>query len=370
MNAMRMTRFFLMFLGASLLGTPLSAQKVPRLDSYDGVVVRILQSNNAGNVQHIIDPLTNEVVGVIEGCPRPHNLFAHPEGLYYYCTSEVENTLDVYDTRSLQLVEQLPLTARPNKAAINKKHRKIYVGIAAAPFVDVFSLDTHEKLGSVPVTTGIHNVYVTPDGNWVLAGLNARSENSIEVIDPNIDEVVRTISLVDDQGVHHTVRPMALLKADDGSTDKLFAHGSGVNGIWVVDWETGEKERMLFPPPLPAWQRNADGNQGAPMHGLEVLPDRSAVWASSRLDSRIYGWSLPDYEFLGGIEVGPTANWMTSTPDSKYMYVAVSGSDYTIAIDLQTHEIVAKMQTGARPARIDVAILPPDRVNDGGSGSR
>jgi DNA-binding beta-propeller fold protein YncE len=213
-------------------------------------------------------------------------------------------------------------------------------------------------------------VYVTPDGNWVLAGLNARSENSIEVIDPNIDEVVRTISLVDDQGVHHTVRPMALLKADDGSTDKLFAHGSGVNGIWVLDWETGEKERMLFPPPLPAWQRNADGNQGAPMHGLEVLPDRSAVWASSRLDSRIYGWSLPDYEFLGGIEVGPTANWMTSTPDSKYMYVAVSGSDYTIAIDLQTHEIVAKMQTGARPARIDVAILPPDRVNDGGSGSR
>ncbi len=106
------------------------------------------------------------------------------------------------------------------------------------------------------------------------------------------------------------------------------------------------------------------------MHGLEVLPARSAVWASSRLDSRIYGWSLPDYEFLGAIEVGPTANWLTSTPDSKYLYVAVSGSDYTIAIDLETHEIVAKMQTGARPARIDVAILPPDRVNDAGSGSR
>ena len=47
---------------------------------------------------------------------------------------------------ALELVEQLPLTARPNKAALNKKHRKIYVGIAAAPFVDVFDLDTHEKL--------------------------------------------------------------------------------------------------------------------------------------------------------------------------------------------------------------------------------
>jgi YVTN family beta-propeller protein len=57
---------------------------------------------------------------------------------------------------------------------------------------------------------------------------------------------------------------------------------------------------------------------------------------------------------------------MTSTPDSRYMYVAISGSDQTIAIDLQTREIVARMTTGARPARIDVAILPPERVSDTG----
>ena len=357
------TRFLLMLLGISFLGAPLAAQHVPRLDSYDGVVVRILQSNNAGDVQHIIDPLTNEVVGVIEGCPRPHNLFAHPKGRYYYCTNETESTLDVFDTKTLRLVEQLPLTARPNKGAINKKHRKIYVGISAAPFVDVFNLDTHEKITSVSVTTGIHNVYVSPDGNWVVAGLTARSEGSIQIIDPNTDEVVGSITLVDDRGEPHTVRPMAFLAGDDGSTNKIFAQGSGVNGVWVIDWETRQKETILFPPTLPAWMRNADGNQGAPMHGLEVLPDRLAVWASSRLDSRIYGWSLPDLEYIGAVEVGPTANWMTSTPDSRYMYVAISGSDHTIAVDLQTLEIVARMKTGARPARIDVAILPRDRVS-------
>ena len=104
------------------------------------------------------------------------------------------------------------------------------------------------------------------------------------------------------------------------------------------------------------------------MHGLEVLPDRSALWASSRLDSRIYGWSLPDLAYIGAIEVGPTANWMTSTHDSKYMYVAVSGLAYPHAIHLETHEIIAKMTTGARPARVDVAILPLDRVS--GVGGR
>jgi hypothetical protein len=45
------------------------------------------------------------------------------------------------------------------------------------------------------------------------------------------------------------------------------------------------------------------------------------------------------------------------------MYVAISGSDHTVAVDLKKPEIVAKIKTGARPARISTAILPRDRVN-------
>ena len=127
---------------------------------------------------------------------------------------------------------------------------------------------------------------------------------------------------------------------------------------------------MLWPPPLPLWEKNADGIQSGDMHGLEVLPDRSAVWASSRLDSRIYGWSLPDLNYIGAVKVGPSANWMTATPDSRYMYVAVSGTDHTLAVDLENLEVVATIKTGARPARISTAILPPDRVNPSGTGMR
>jgi len=350
--------------GLFFAGSPLGAQKVERLDSYEGVAIRILQSNNAGNVHAVIDPALNEVVGYIEGCPRAHNIFAHPDGTYYYCANEEEHTLDVFDTVTLELVEQIPLTNRPNKAAYNKYNRKIYVGIARAPFVDVIDLDTHERLGSIPVATGIHNVYVSPDGKWVVAGLNGRDEGSIQVIDASTDKVVREISLPDARGVIHRVRPMMFLAAEDGSTDKILAQGAAVNGFWVIDWETGETEQIIYPPRLPAWEQSAEANQGAPMHGLEVLPDRSAVWASSRLDSRIYGWSLPDFEYIGAVVVGPAANWMTPTPDSRYMYVAVSGADYTVAVDLQELKIVARMTVGAGPKRVDTAVLPLDRVEN------
>src|SRR5687767_14776030 len=59
---------------ALLLAGSIAAQQVPRLDSYKGVAVRILQSNNAGNIHHIIDPARNQVVGLIRGCPYAHNL--------------------------------------------------------------------------------------------------------------------------------------------------------------------------------------------------------------------------------------------------------------------------------------------------------
>jgi YVTN family beta-propeller protein len=150
----------------------------------------------------------------------------------------------------------------------------------------------------------------------------------------------------------------------------MFAQGTGINGVFVVDWNTRKVVQMLYPPKLPLWKQNADGIQTGDMHGLEVLPDRSRLFASSRVDSRVYVWSLPDLKYVGAVEVGPSANWITATPDSKFLYVAVSGSDHTLAVDTRSLKIVAKIKTGARPARISTAILPLDRVNRPATGAQ
>ena len=380
-------------IGSLLLATSAAAQAVPKLDSYDGVAVRLLQSNNAGNIHQVIDPTLNEVVGLIRGCPNPHNLTVHPDGLYYYCSNEMDETVDVFDTKTLELVEQIPLSARPNKIAVNKKYRKIYAGIvrrtptpgpgvevdpnAQLPaVVDVIDIDTHTLIKSVEVQNRVHNVFMTPDERYAVAGLRGEVGPGIptlQVIDPETDTVAWGMELTGYEQYgrsYHEVRPMAFEAGDDGSTKRMFAQATGINAVWVIDWNTREVVDMLWPPPLPLWEKNADGIQSGDMHGLEVLPDRSAVWASSRLDSRIYGWSLPDLEYIGSVKVGPSANWMTSTPDSRYMYVAVSGADYTMAVDLESLEIVAKITTGARPARISTVVLPPDRVNPRGTGMR
>jgi len=362
-------RGLLLLLGVAAAGAPLSGQGVPRLDSYKGVAVRILQSNNAGSTHHIIDPAINQVVGVIRGCPHAHNLTTHPDGLYYYCANEQDKTVDVFDTRTLQLVQQIKLSERPNKIAVNKKQRKIYAGIITRPVVDVIDIATHKIVKSIPVRAPVHNVFVTPDESEVVAGLRGDvdpGEATFQVIDPRTDTVSWGMELTGHKQygrTTHEVRPMAFEAGRDGTTTRAFAQATGINAVWVIDWKARKVVDLLWPPKLPLWKQNADGIQTGDMHGLEVLPDRSAVWASSRLDSRIYGWSLPDLKYIGAVEVGPSANWMTPTPDSNYMYVAISGVDHTLAVDLKKLAIVAKIKTGARPARISTAILPPDRVN-------
>ena len=198
-------------IGILLTAALASGQGVPRLDSYQGVAVRILQSNNAGTTHHIIDPTINQVVGVIKGCPHAHNLTTHPDGLYYYCANEQDRTVDVFDTKTLQLVQQIALSGRPNKIVVNKKQRKIYAAISVRSakvigpgfqmpadgslpaVVDVIDIATHKVVRSVPVHLPVHNTYVTPDDKFVVAGLRGEiepGEPTIQVIDAVTDKVV------------------------------------------------------------------------------------------------------------------------------------------------------------------------------------
>ena len=203
----------------------------------------------------------------------------------------------------------------------------------------------------------------------MVAGLSGEpepGEPTIQVIDPKTDKVVWGMELTGHQQygrTHHEVRPMAFEANADGSTKRMFAQATGINAVWVIDWNTRKVVDMLWPPKLPLWKQNADGIQTGDMHGLEVLPDRSAVWASSRLDSRIYGWSLARSEVHRRGGSRPERQLDDADPRQSTTCTSRSPAPTTPWRWTCELSIVAKIKTGARPARISTAILPLDRVN-------
>ena len=92
--------------------------------------LRIVQTNSAGDNIHLIDPATNKVVGEIRGIEAAHGVAAAPDGSRIYVSEEAENTLVVFDGKTLQATKRIPLSGNPNLIDITPDGRRLYVAIA------------------------------------------------------------------------------------------------------------------------------------------------------------------------------------------------------------------------------------------------
>ena len=306
--------------------------------------VRIVQTNSAGDNIHLIDPTSQKIVGEIKGVPINHGAAADPDGRRFYISSEAEQTLHVVDGKTLQTTKKIPLTGRPNNISIAKDGSRVYVGIVSAPgAVDVIDTKTLERVKSIPTKGGIHNVYVTPDGKHVIAGSIAG--RLMTVIDQKTDEPLWTLF---EQGV----RPMAFEVNPDGSTKRVFVQLSEFHGFAIVDFaQRKEVGRITLPDDIPAEKVDKGPFNASPSHGLGVAPDGRTLWVTSRPNARAYAYSLPDLKLLGAIDVGGRPDWVTFTPDSKYLYVATENTDTVVVIDVPGLKEATRIKVGSRPKR-------------------
>src|SRR6516164_3754553 len=127
-----------------------------------GKRVVIVQTNSAGDNVHLIDPVTNKVVGVINGIEVNHGAAVAPDGTRIYVSNEADSTLDFVDGKSLKVVKKVKLSGHPNNIAVAKDGKHVYVGIIQAPGgVDVIDTSTMTNVKTLPTKGSIHNVYVT-----------------------------------------------------------------------------------------------------------------------------------------------------------------------------------------------------------------
>jgi YVTN family beta-propeller protein len=306
--------------------------------------VRVLQTNSAGDNVHVIDPVTNQVVGTIEGIEVPHGVAIAPDGSRIYVTDESLSTLDVADARSLKVIKRIKLSGRPNNLAVSNDGARVYVGIAQAPgAVDVIDAAALTKTRSIPTKGAIHNVYVTPDGRYAVAGSIPGA--SINVIDTATNTVAWTMTM------KAGIRPMAFTRNPDGSTKELIVQLSDYHGFVVIDFATHAELRRVMQPNPPGQEKETEGIQGAPAHGLAITPDGKTLWTTSKYYGYVAAYSLPDYKLVKVVPVGSHPEWLTIPPGGKDLYVAAAGDDVTVVVDLNTKTVVKKIPVGAVPKR-------------------
>lgn len=311
--------------------------------------VRIVQTNSAGDNVHLIDPVTNTVVGEIPGIERAHGAQPSPDGRWLYVANEADDTVDIVDVPMLKVIKKVPLSGRPNNIAITPDGRKVYIAIAQAPgALDVFDTSTNAITATISVHGGVHNTYVTPDGKYAVAGMiGARN---ITVVDTKTDLPVWSTYF--DRGI----RPMAFDTNPDGSTRRVYAQLSNFNGFGVVDFATRKEIARIEYPEVPADQQTP-GHGGNTAHGLGVTPDNKYLVANSSLNSSVYVYALPELELVGGVRVGHSPNWVTITPDSTHAYVSLSGQNSVGVIDIASVQMVAEIKTGGQVPKRNATLV-------------
>jgi len=313
--------------------------------------VRIVQTNSAGDNIHLIDPATNRVVAEITGIEVNHGAAVAPDGSQFYFSNEADHTLDIVSRKTLAVTKKIALSGRPNNIAIGRDGRRVYVAIVSGSgAVDVIDTRSQERAKSIPTHGGVHNTFVTPDGQHVVAG--SILGKNLTVIDASREEPLWTLSF--DSGV----RPMAFERNADGSTSRLFVQLSDFHGFAIVDFAQHKEVGRMTLPDVPPAERHMDGLQGSPSHGIGVAPNGKTLWVNSKMNNHVYAYSLPDLKLLGGVPTGQDPDWLTFTPDSRSVYVANAGSNSVSVVDVASRSEVARIPVGQVPKRNITAVLP------------
>jgi YVTN family beta-propeller protein len=323
--------------------------------------VRVYVTNSAGDSIHVIDPETNTVVQEIKGIEAPHGIGFAPDGSKVYVSDEADSTLDVFDRATGALIKKVELSNHPNNIAVTKDGGRVLVGIARDPgALDVIDTASLTRTKSIPVHGRLHNVYVTPDGQYVITG--SISGKILTVIDLATEQPVWELKL--DRGV----RPMTIEAGPDGSTRRIFAQLSELNGFSVIDFAERKEVARVVLPDSPVEFESDEGRGSAPSHGIGVSPDGKTLWVTSIPNNAVFAYSLDDLKLLGQVAlpalnlpghspIGAVPNWVTFTPDGKTLYVSNAALRSVSAIDTNSMKLIAAIPVGEVPKRINTLVI-------------
>ena len=214
---------------------------------------------------------------------------------------------------------------------------------------------THQIVGEIKGVPINHGAAAAPDGSRFY--FSSEAEQTLHVVAGSI--AGRLMTVIDQKTeepiwtlFEEGVRPMAFETNPDGSTKRIFVQISNLHGFAVVDFaQRKEVARITLPDDIPAENVDKGPFNASPSHGLGVAPDGRTLWVTSRPNARVYAYALPDLKLLGAIDVGGRPDWVTFTPDSRFVYISTENRDSVVVIDVAARKEVTKVKVGRAPKR-------------------
>jgi YVTN family beta-propeller protein len=311
---------------------------------------RLYVANSRGDDVTVIDLGARKVVDNIKVGKHVHGLAIQADGRRLFATVETEHTLKFIDTGSDKVTASVPLTGKPNECAVTPDGKYVVVPIRDGNSVDIVDVAQQKIVKILPIHVP-HNAFDAGSNRFVF--VSSMDDHEIDVIDLSKMEYSAHIP------VGGRPRPYVVVPDEH----KMYVAVSYLHGFEVVDIPS---RRVVQRVEIPA--RNPHATLGpfeTPdtfTHGLAVSPDGREVWVTSEMDNAMYVYGLKAEKVTAHVPTGIGPNWVTFSPDGKYVCVSNAGSDDVSIIDARTRREVARIKTGSQPKRLLAAQVPARAV--------
>ena len=305
--------------------------------------MRLYVTNSLGDDVSVIDLATMKRVQTFKVGAQVHGICAGSDTHSFFVTIESEKNLKIVDSRTGRILAAIPLTGRPNQCAATPDGRYVAVPIRDGNSVDVVDMQAKKVVKTLPVKVP-HNSYNSGSNDvlWV----SSMGDNQIDRID------LRTMKYTAHVPTGGIPRPYAV--ARDGNT--IYSALTDLHGFVVA---SASEAKVIAKVELPAAPpENCPLEPNTPTHGLELSTDGRRLWVTSLADGLVYVYDTASRKLLGHVVVGKCPNWITFTPDGKYVCISNSDTNDASIVDTATLHEVARVPVGKGPKRLLALNVP------------
>ena len=260
---------------------------------------------------------------------------------------------------------------KADHATISPDGKRLIVSATTATVADVIDAEKGTITGSFPTGDFPHQNDFSADGKHIYNSSignvgyeavpyanNAQKGNRWLVqVDATSLQVLKTWKF--DWGIRPSV-----VTADETT---LYAQLSYLNGAIKYDL-TSSKELARSDQPLSEFAMTTYANydeypHDSAHHGIALSADGTKLCDCGTIDNTVSIVTTADMQVSSTIAVGMIPYWATNSPDGKYCFVSLSGSDAVSVIDYEAEKEVTTVTVGKFPQRSRLGRVPQSVID-------
>jgi YVTN family beta-propeller protein len=309
----------------------------------------------------VVDAETFEIAGHIPIGDFTDDVIGSPDGRFAFGNAQISsgNPLSwqineagkvfAISTATDKIVWSTFVEGSPHHLAISPDGNRLYVPLYDRNYILVLNAKSGQLIERWHTALGNHSLELSKDGKTLFVGsMLAQRILAYDTAAGPGGKIVKSFP------AGAAVRPLVL----DPDQKHIIYQIDKFHGFNVRDVATGEITKSVELPPLPASVKLPDSYPYTVDHGLGVTPDGTKLLAAASLAGYVAVYGLPDYHFLGTIEVGEDPNWIKFRSDSKIAFVSNRASNSLSVLDLTQMKEIKQVKVGRMPARFSVIRVP------------